>query len=48
MTATFAPEFPAEDNRQNQLSSPEVRARLTELGITEADGSDAVAWSRQE
>jgi hypothetical protein len=25
-----------------------VRARLTELGITEADVRDAVAWSRQE
>ncbi|MDM7954448.1 MAG: AbrB/MazE/SpoVT family DNA-binding domain-containing protein [Cyanobium sp. CZS 25K] len=25
-----------------------VRARLTELGITEEDVADAVAWSRQE
>ncbi|MBW4530299.1 MAG: AbrB/MazE/SpoVT family DNA-binding domain-containing protein [Aphanothece saxicola GSE-SYN-MK-01-06B] len=25
-----------------------VRSRLQELGITEADGADAVTWSRQE
>lgn len=25
-----------------------VRTRLTDLGITEADVADAVAWSRQE
>jgi antitoxin component of MazEF toxin-antitoxin module len=26
----------------------QVRTRLNELGITEADVADAVAWSRQE
>lgn len=46
MTATSPPEFPAEDSRENQLSSPDVRARLAAQGITEADVADAVAWAR--
>lgn len=46
VTATSPPEFPAEDNSQNPLSSPDVRARLAAQGITEADVADAVAWAR--
>ncbi len=31
----------------NLVTADEVRAKLTELGITESDIASAVAWSRQ-
>ncbi len=32
----------------NLVTADEVRAKLTELGITESDIASAVAWSRQQ